>query len=462
MRKMSKYINPLDNSISQRKIVLIMAWPVIVEQILQTMVNYIDTAMVGSLGVDATAAVSINTTLIWLINGIIMGISTGFSVPIAQAIGEGNAEKAKAILRQAMLGMLVFGLGMSAILEIALVPIYARIMGAEEAIIGPAQHYLSIIGASIVFEVFLAVSSAIVRGMGNTKTPMLYNILLNCINVLMNFIFIYPTRMVDILGHSMKIYGFGMGVEGAAIGTLIATVVSGMLMLSVLFSKKNTVHISIKDKYRFNRNIMRTAVIIGIPIVFERISISSGQILTTAFATSLGTAALAAHQLANTAESICYMPATGFGVAITTLVAQSIGADRPELAKKYSNLCLKYNIIIMCVMATLMFAFAPKLMGIFIDDVAVITAGAALLRIQAFAEPCLAVNYVFTGVMKGTGDTRWPFYISIIGMWLVRIPLAFILIKVLNYGLTAMWVAMAIDWYVRTIVCFVRMKKVNM
>ncbi|HKM28356.1 MAG TPA: MATE family efflux transporter, partial [Anaerovoracaceae bacterium] len=208
---MSKYINPLDNSISQRRIVLIMAWPVIVEQILQTLVNYIDTAMVGSLGVEATASVSINTTLIWLINGIIMGLSTGFSVPIAQAVGEGNQEKAKAIIRQAVIGMLAFGACATLIIECICVPFHAHIMGAEEAIVAPAQHYLAIIGISIVFEVFLAVSSAIVRGMGNTKTPMFYNILLNCINVAMNFLFIYPTRMMDIFGHSVKIYGFGMG-----------------------------------------------------------------------------------------------------------------------------------------------------------------------------------------------------------------------------------------------------------
>lgn len=447
-----------EQEVSTHRTVWLLAWPAILEQVMQTMVSYVDTAMVGSMGVNAAGSVTVNTTLIWLMNGIISGPATGFSVLTALAVGEGNAEKVRKIMRQAVTAMLLLGAAMLLFMEV-LAPFYAAAMGAEPDIIPDAKAYLAIIGFSIPFQILLAVSSGVVRGAGDTKTPMFYNMSFNLINILLNYLLIYPVGSVKLMGLTVPTFGLGMGVRGAALGTAGAAAVAGLLMLRVLFSPKRTYFISRHGSYQIDRPAMRQMLNLSIPLVFERVSISVGQILTAALATGLGTAALTAHQLANTAESMCYMPAFGFGVAVTTLVAQSKGAGREDLKREYAHICMIYDVAVMCVMAALLYAFAPQLMGFFIADAAVIRAGAALLRIQAFAEPCLAINYVATGIMKGEGDAKWPFYISIIGMWLVRVPLSFLFIKGMGLGLNFLWVAMACDWVCRTIVCVIRLKK---
>lgn len=448
----------VQENISTRRTVLLLAWPAILEQVMQTMVSYVDTAMVGSMGVNAAGSVTINTTLLWLINGIISGPATGFSVLTAIAVGEKNEEKIRKIMRQAVTTMLILGAVILLAME-ALVPFYAKMMGAEAAIIPEAKAYLCIIGFSFPFQILLAISSGVVRGTGDTKTPMIYNVSFNLINIVLNYFLIYPVGSVKLMGFTVRTFGLGLGVRGAALGTAGAAVIAGLLMLRVLFSTKRENCISLRESYRIDRPVMKQMLNLSVPLIFERVSVSVGQILSTALATGLGTAALTAHQLANTAESMCYMPAFGFGVAVTTLVAQSKGAGRDDLKREYSRLCMVYDIGVMCVMASLLYVFAPQLMGFFIADAAVIKAGASLLRIQAFAEPCLAINYVATGIMKGEGDAKWPFYISIIGMWLVRVPLSFLFIKAMNLGLDFLWVAMACDWVCRTIVCVIRLKK---
>lgn len=448
----------IQENISTRRTVLLLAWPAILEQVMQTMVSYVDTAMVGSMGVNAAGSVTINTTLLWLMNGIISGPATGFSVLTAIAVGEKNEEKIRKIMRQTVTTMMVLGGLMLLVME-ALVPFYARIMGAEAVIIPEAKIYLCIIGFSFPFQIFLAISSGVVRGTGDTKTPMIYNVSFNLINIVLNYFLIYPVGNVKLMGFTVRTFGLGLGVRGAALGTAGAAVIAGLLMLRVLFSAKRTNHISLKESYRIDKPVMKQMLNLSVPLIFERVSVSVGQILSTALATGLGTAALTAHQLANTAESMCYMPAFGFGVAVTTLVAQSKGAGREDLKREYSRICMTYDIGVMCVMASLLYIFAPQLMGFFIADAAVIKAGAALLRIQAFAEPCLAINYVATGIMKGEGDAKWPFYISMIGMWLVRVPLSFLFIKGMHLSLNYLWIAMACDWVCRTIVCIIRLKK---
>ncbi len=449
---MSRELNILDKSISPRRMVWMLAWPTVVEQLLMSVVTYVDAAMVGSAGVNATASIAVNTSFIWLINGLIAGLGVGASVLVAKKIGERKPDEARQILRQAILAMLIMGLFLSLLGQLILAPYLAKWMGAEEVLIKPAGEYMRIISLAFLFQVFLGVGGAIIRGTGDTRTPMFYNILNNLINVAGNFLFIYPTRTLTVLGVQFTMWGAGMGSSGAALGTALAFAVSGTLTLVRLFSPKCSVHVTVKDSFRPNQKIMGQIISLGIPSAFERVTLSAGQLVITSLATGMGSAVLAAHQLANTAESICYMPAFGFNVAVTTLVAQSLGAGEKKMAKDFAWLCIKYSVVIMIGCATLMFIFAPQMIGFFIKDAAVITLGASMLRIIAFAEPAVAISTVISGILKGAGDTRWPFYISIIGMWMVRLSLALVMIKIFHVGLIGIWIPMGLDWIVRTLV----------
>ena len=244
---MSRQVNVLDKSISPSKIVFLLAWPAIVEQLLQTCVSYVDAAMVGSIGVDATAAVAVSTTLFWLYIGIINGFGVGYSVMVGKSLGEGDLEKGREVIRQSVIMMLIVGAIITVITEFVLAPNMATWMGAEQSIHQDVENYLRIIGLVMVFEVFIIVAGAIIRCSGDTKTPMIYNLFNNIANIVFNFIFIYPSRELGLFGHSIKVFGFGMGVEGAALGTALAAVISGSLMLMTLFRGNLNVKISIKE-----------------------------------------------------------------------------------------------------------------------------------------------------------------------------------------------------------------------
>ena len=455
---MSRQVNVLDKSISPSKIVFLLAWPAIVEQLLQTCVSYVDAAMVGSIGVDATAAVAVSTTLFLLYIGIINGFGVGYSVMVGKSLGEGDLEKGREVIRQSVIMMLIVGAIITVITEFVLAPNMAIWMGAEQSIHQDVENYLRIIGSVMVFEVFIIVAGAIIRCSGDTKTPMIYNLFNNIANIVFNFIFIYPSRELELFGLKLNVWGAGLGVEGAAVGTALAAVISGSLMFLSLFRGSLNVKISLRDRYAFNRKINGEMMNLAIPVAFERLIHQSGQIVVTGLATGLGNISIAAHQLANTAESICFMPTFGFSVASTTMISQSVGAGDKELAKTYAKLCIKYGIVIMVFSAALMFIFAPNLMGLFIKDAEVIALGAMVLRIQAFGEIGLAIANISSGIFKGTGDTKWPFYIAVIGMWIVRIIPAIILIKIFNFGLAGIWIPMALDWTVRAGISLYRFK----
>ena len=456
---MAKQLNLMDKSIPSWKLILLLAWPTVIEQILQTAVNYVDTAMVGSIGTTATAAIGVCTSTIWFIMGVMNAPAIGFSVMVARRIGENRPEEAREIIRQAILSIVVVGLSLTALVELIVAPNLPYWMGADPEVIPHAITYFRIIGGGYLFNTALVTCSSILRCMGDTKTPLKFNLMTNIINVCGNFLLIYPARELTVFGATFTMPGAGWGVAGAATATVCATAFSAINLTLVLFKKKNPLHVSLKESYQPDILLIRQALMLGIPSFFERSIISLGQIVSTAMITGLGTAAMAAHQLANTGESLCYMPIFGFTTAATTLVAQNLGAGDKERAFQQGALCNWMAVGVMCCTSAVMFIFAPNIIDFFSNDPTVIQLGAAMLRIEAFAEPFFAIASVVSGVLRGAGDTKWPFYISLAGMWLLRVPVAFVLINGFGWGLHAVWTGMALDLGVRGLLSLWRLYK---
>ena len=456
---MAKSLNLLDRSIPTWKLVLMLAWPSIIEQLLHTAVNYVDTAMVGSIGTYATAAIGVCTSTIFLLMGVMNATGLGFSVMVARKIGEGNHEEARTILRQSMLAVVAVGLGLTLLVELILAPNLPRWMGAEPDVLPHAITYFRVIGANYLLNTGMIMATNMLRCMGDTKTPLKFNILTNLVNVVGNFLLIYPTRQLTVAGLTFTMPGAGLGVGGAAGATALATAFSAVCLLSVLFLRKGPLQISLRDDYKPRPDIIKQAFHLGVPSFLERAVISGGQIVSTAMISGLGTAALAAHQLANSGESLCYMPIFGFSIAATTLVAQNLGAGDKERAFKQGAWSTWMSVAVMCTASAIMFALAPNIIDLFSNDASVIALGGRVLRIEAFAEPFFAIATVIAGVLRGAGDTRWPFYISLAGMWLMRVPIAFVLIHLFGWGLEAIWVGMAVDLFVRGVLCLWRFYK---
>ena len=227
---MAKPLNLLDKSIPTWKLIFLLAWPSIIEQLLQTAVNYVDTAMVGSIGTYATAAIGVCTSTIMLLMGVMNIAGIGFSVTVARRIGEGDHEAARTTMRQAMLSVVFIGLSLTALVELILAPNLPRWMGADAEVLPYSVMYFRIIGLGYVFNTAMMVSGAILRCMGDTKTPLKFNILTNLVNVVGNFLLIYPNRQLTVAGLTFTMPGAGWGVQGAAAASAAAFLLGGVWM----------------------------------------------------------------------------------------------------------------------------------------------------------------------------------------------------------------------------------------
>ncbi len=437
------------------KLVLKLAWPAVIEQFLQTIVNYVDTAMVGSIGVDATAAVGLSTSIIWLIFGLMYAVGVGFSVLAAHHIGAGRMEDAKHIIRQAVLSIFIVGGLLSILTVFVLAPRLPVWMKADPEIIPLATNYLMIFGSVYIFHMAVVVCSSILRCAGDTKTPMQFNLVTNIINVVANFMLIYPTMQVNLFGHTFYLYRMGLGVTGAALATAGATVFTGIRILLVLFRRPSPIRISLKEDFHPDRSVMHQAARLGLPAALERMTISLGHLASTAMITGLGKVSLAAHQLAGTGESLCFMPAGGFAMAATSLVARYLGANRQDDAIRCAKWCFRSAVAVMIVSSTLMYVFSIPIIDLFSDDAQAIELGARMLRIEAFAEPFLAVGMVANGIFQGSGDVRRSVLISLLGIWAVRIPSIVIMLYGFHLDLSAVWIAMIFDWMVRATISLI-------
>lgn len=446
-------VNVLDTTKPIGSIIWSLAWPAILEQVLQVMVNYVDSAMVGSLGAAETAAISVNSSTIWLINGLMNALAIGFAVLMARHLGAGNRGIAKSVVRQALACQSLFGLGISLIM-LVIARYLPSWLHADPAIQAEATGYMRWIAAGYLPTMLMIGLSAMLRLSGDTRTPLYLNALNNLCNIILNLFFIFPG--FHLFGFFVP--GLGKGVAGAAMATSIAATITAILLFASLKQPQRNIHLE-KGSWRFDPVAQKTAIILSLPIALERSTLSLGQIALTAMITRLGITALAAHYLANTAEQITFLPPSGFATAATTLVAQALGANNESLAKRYADTCVRWGFILMTTMGALMFVFAPQLIGIFTTDAAVILLGATVLRIEAFGEPGFGLSQLIFGVLRGAGDTRIPFLISLLGMWVVRIPFAAILLKTTGLGLKAIWIAMMTDMTVRGIVSWVYYRK---
>ena len=428
-----------------------LSWPAIIEQIMNTMVTYVDTAMVGVLGAVGSAAVSVNGPPIWLINGIVAGAGVGYSVQVSNAVGAEDTQRVRLLIRQALLAAVVCGLTACTLYEL-LGGYIPQWLGAKPEVLPHAVNYMRIYCAALPFNALLIIFGAVLRCMGNTKTPLIYNTVTNLLNLVLNFFLIYPTRQ----WHGLTIPGAGWGVEGAALATAISIMCAGIPAAMTAFCQHGY-QTSLREGLRPDRAVIRRAVRLGVPSAIERAVINLGQIAMTALVGhALTTAALAANNIATNAEGLRYLPAYGIGYAAVALVGQSVGAKNQEDAKAYGILTGAIGFLLCLVTGALLFVFASPLASLFNTDPLVVSEAALALRVVAFSEPFFAASIILTNALRGASDVRFPLVVGLAGMWLVRVPLACLLVLRFELGLAGVWGAMAIDLVLRGVLCMVR------
>ncbi len=438
-----------------RKKVILLAWPAILEMFLMTFKQIVDTAMVGRLGEEAVAAVGLAMSPMMLFMGFFAAIGVGSTAIVARFIGAKDQEGAKRAGHQS----LILSIGSALVISSAIFGLAQYViifMGAEPDVIPLGTTYMRTLSPGLIFMSTAFVMSGVLRGAGDTKSPMRVNAVANVVNVILNFFLIFETRTLTLWGLDLFIPGAGLGVFGAALGTAVARGIGGIVILSILFRGKSVVKLDLQRIFDLDFDLLRRIIKIGIPAAVERMVMSSGKIMFNRIVASLGTTAFAAHHLAIVAESISYMPGFGFSMAATTLVGQGLGAKDPELAEKCGRETWRLGGIVMSFMGVLFFVFPHYFMNFLTNEPEVISLGIMCLRIVAIAQPPFAMAIILSGAIRGAGDTKFPMYASILGIWIIRLSLAMFLGIFLGLGLLGVWVAMAIDLYFRGFLFYFR------
>ncbi|MBE7057422.1 MAG: MATE family efflux transporter [Ruminococcaceae bacterium] len=439
-------------------IILSLAWPTILEQVMQTAVQYIDTAMVGSLGTYATAAVGATTTLGWLVNSTTTALGIGFLSYIAKACGAGDRESAKKTTAQSVLVTLISGVLFTIIL-LSVSPYIPTLMQVDPNIRIITSQYFFILYMPMLPRAATAIFGTVLRAAGDTKTPMKVGALVNVINVVLNFFLIYETRTVKCFSALVTIPGAGFGVIGAATASAIAFFVGGILITVALWNHKM---VSPKGySLKPDKTILKPCLRIALPNMLQRFATTLGYVAFAAMINSLGEVSTAAHTVANTVESAFYIPGYGMQAAAATLTGNAYGAKDNKRMKSIANMFLPIEIILMTLSGAALFFMAPWLVSLFADNKEVMTLGITVLRMVAVSEPFYGLPIVIEGMMQGVGKTRQPFVYNVIGMWGIRIIGTFICINLLGLDLISAWACMIAHnllLFVMYLITFVRGK----
>ena len=420
-------------------VIIALAWPTMLEQILSTAVQYIDTAMVGSLGTDATAAVGSTGTVGWLVSSSTGALSVGFLTFIAQAYGAGDKEKAAKVCSQAALVVLITGIFFTAVI-IAVAPFVPSWMQVEERIQDMASTYFFILFLPMLPRAATFIFGTVLRSAGDTKTPMLVGLLVNIINVVLNFLLIYDPRTIHILGLDIPVWGAGWGVTGAAIASAIAVTVGGIVITIKVYKHPE---ISFRgQKLRPDWEILKPCLKIALPNALQRFGTSFGFVAFAAMINSLGGLSTATHTICNTVESAFYIPGYGMMTAASTLTGNALGAGDKKRMHDMAALILFVEVILMIFTGGLLFLFARQMVSIFSDSAEVIALGSIVLRMVAVSEPFYGVSIIIEGILQGVGETKKPFIYNISGMWGVRIVGTFVFTQLLHTGLIGAWACM--------------------
>ncbi|MCD8289175.1 MAG: MATE family efflux transporter [Prevotella sp.] len=441
------------------RLIISLSIPSILAQLTTTLMFFIDAAMVGSLGASASASVGIVETTLWLFFSVANACTIGFGVQVANAIGANDFKRARRVMRTGIVTSLLVSVTLC-IIGIAVCRRLPFWLGAGADIAGDASIYFLIYVGSVPLFQLNGFFANMLKSSGNMRTPSALNILSCVLDVVFNFLCIYPTRTVSFLSLNIPLPGLGLGVAGAALGSAIAIVVTVILMAhSALFrSPILALKHDAGDKnisWRPDFSVLRRMIKISSPLAAQYCLMNGAQMVSTMIVAPLGNFAIAANNFAVNAEALCYMPGFGIADAGTTLVGQSIGARRFDLCKSLAYRCVAAGMIVMAFMGFIMYVAAPELMGLMTPVPEIVSLGAQALRIEAFAEPMFAAAIICSSCMVGAGDTAVPAAMNLLTMWGIRLTIAAWLAPI--WGLAGAWTGMAVELTLRGIIFLIRL-----
>ena len=419
-------------------------WPAFIELVMSTMFGMVDMIMVGQLNPAAIASVGLTNQPFMLLLAVFAAVNVGTTTLVAWNIGARDLKKATSVVRQVLVVNLILGLIMS-IIGVVFSKYIVKFMGANADTYKNATIYFQIVASGLVFQAITMAITASLRGAGETRLPMAYNIGANLLNVFGNYVLIYGK------------FGFPeWGVAGAAVSTTISRMIACALGLYIIFTNKSVMSIPLKGNYRLDKGITKQVFAIGLPAAIEQFVLQTGLMMFARTVSGLGTAAFAAHQIGLNINGLTFAPSMAFGVAATTLVGQSIGAKDEEKAEKYANIIHHIAIVVASSVGLGFILFSNSLAKLYTQEPDVAAMAGTVLKIVALAQLGMSTQLSLAGALRGAGDTMYPLYASAFGIWVFRVFVAFIFVNIFHWGLIGAWVALVLDQYTRAIIVYIR------
>ena len=421
----------------QIALTLQLSFPAIMAQISSIVMQYIDAAMVGQLGRDASAAIGLVASSTWLFGGLCRALVVGFSVMVAQRIGAGEEKDARNLVKQGLCSGFVFGLLIAAV-GAAIAGGLPHWLHADNSICPGASSYFLIFALSLPFVQLNRLAVGLLQAGGNMRTPSMLLVLMCGLDVVFNSLLIFPTRQIGVF----TLPGADLGVIGAALGTALSEIVVAII-LCICLLRSPMLGLRKGERLQFVPVQLRRAFRLGVPVAIEQAVMSSAQVVTTRIIAPLGTVAIAANSFAVTAEALCYMPGYGVQSAAVTLIGQSVGAKRKDLVTRLGWVTVLLGMGVMLIASALMYMLAPWIIGLLSPDRQVVLLGTQVLRIVVFSEPLFGASIVSAGVFQGAGSSLLSSVLNFVSMWGVRITLTLLMVP--RWGLQGAWIAMCIE-----------------
>ncbi len=424
-------------SISDRnKLILSLMWPALAENLLSSLVSIADTIMVSGIGEHAVRAVGLCMQPRMIMFSCFMALGTGATALVARAKGAGNREEANTVLRQALtlavMLIVVLCIAMAFFCRPLIQWIAGGNIGADT--VDGAVEYFNIQIAGFPFLALSAIMTAVLRGSGNTRASFYSNSAANIVNVIFNYLLIGGN------------FGFpALGVTGASIATVLGQIVACSFCFYLLVSNKQFVHLSFKASFKPDFTMIKRITNIGIPALGEQLIMRVGLLAFTTIVTSLGDEAYTAHTIAVNIQSLSFTSGMAFGIASTTITGQCLGRKRPDLAEDYIKLTQRWSYAVSFLVAIFLFFFGGFLAQWYTDEAAIIAMVASVLRIVAIVNPFSNARFVYNSALRGAGDARFTAVCTFVGLIIVRLPVAILLVNVLNFGIIGVWIAFSAD-----------------
>lgn len=412
----------------ESKVIFQFAMPLLLANVFQQLYQIIDSVIVGNyLGKEALGAVGASFPLIFALISLIIGITIGTTIIIAQYFGAKNMENVKRAI-DTMFIVTFFASIIVTIIGLIFSDDIFRLIKLPEEIMPQAKEYFNIYMGGIIFLFGFNATNAILRGLGDSKTPLVFIVISNIINILLDLLFVVV---------------FKWGISGVAIATVIAyglTFVAGIIYL-------NKYHSFVKlnlSKIRFNKSIFKKSVYIGLPMGLQQMFVAVGMIALFSIVNDFGIDVVAAYSVAVRIDSFAILPAMNFAAALTTFVGQNIGANKPERVRRgLISTLLMSSIISVAITAVVVF-FGKTIIAWFTPDIKVIEIGVKYLVIVSSFYIVFSSMFVINAVFRGAGDAIIPMFITLIALWLVRIPISWYLSR--DMGEVGIWWGIPLAW----------------